>query len=350
MPDELKKKNISETLLAHYDVHARVLPWRISPTEHLAGIMPDPYRIWLSEVMLQQTTVATVTPRFAQFLKLWPTVADLAAAKLDDVLAEWAGLGYYARARNLHKCAQVVVRDYNGQFPDTTRELIKLPGIGPYTAAAIASIAFDQPEAVLDGNIERVMARLFAIDEPLPQSKKTLQECAAIETPKQRPGDHAQALMDLGATICTPRNPNCPQCPLGKQCDAYALGVMADLPVKKKKQKKPTRYGHAYIIRRAKDKAVFLIRRPTKGLLGGMIAPPSSEWIETTFDHQFERPIASDWKKIHQSVKHTFTHFHLVLDVFETELEGDYPMELNGIWAIDPLAEGLPTVFKKIFQ
>jgi len=222
-----------DTLLTWYDAHARHMPWRVSPQDRAAGVLPDPYRVWLSEVMLQQTTVAAVKDYFLRFTEIWPTVSDLAAAQDADVMAQWAGLGYYARARNLLKCARAVVADYDGQFPKTHAELLKLPGIGPYTASAIASIAFDLPETVLDGNVERVMSRLYDIHTPLPAAKPNLMEKAAALTPAKRPGDYAQAVMDLGATICTPKNPACGICPWRAPCAARAAGTHTE-PVMRK--------------------------------------------------------------------------------------------------------------------
>ena len=299
---------MSETLLAWYDANARDLPWRVAPN---SGVCADPYRVWLSEIMLQQTTVATVKSYFERFTALWPSVHDLAAAEDADVMGEWAGLGYYARARNLLKCARRVVTDHGGQFPGTETALLTLPGIGPYTAAAIASIAFDQPAAVMDGNIERVMARLFAVEDPLPGCKPVLKAHATRLTPSHRPGDHAQALMDLGATICTPKSPTCGICPLIDACAARKAGIAAELPKKAPKKAKPVRRGFVYLARRV-DGAILLETRPDKGLLGGMLAFPSSEWNDAP---QEAPPIETDWHDPALEVRHTFTHFHLRLSV-----------------------------------
>ncbi|WP_306251232.1 A/G-specific adenine glycosylase [Parvularcula sp. IMCC14364] len=339
---------ISKPLLRWYDRHARELPWRISPADRKKGMQPDPYRVWLSEIMLQQTTVATVTPRYQRFLDLWPTLSDLASARQEEVLAEWAGLGYYARAHNLHKCAQVLQQDHDGLFPETAQGLLALPGIGPYTAAAIAAISFDEPAPVMDGNIERVMARLYAVETPLPDAKPVLRAYAAQETPVKRPGDHAQALMDVGATICTPRKPVCSLCPLSQFCGAQSRGIAADLPRKKKKADKPTRHGTAFVIRRKSDNHVLLVRRAPKGLLGGMLAPPTTDWrTEKSIDPS--PPFRANWQSQNKVVRHTFTHFHLVLEVQETIVATHAKLDLEGEWVADPLTAGLPTVFRKIF-
>jgi A/G-specific adenine glycosylase len=294
--------------------------------------------------MLQQTTVATVTPRYQAFLEHWPTVFDMAASPQEDVLEQWAGLGYYARARNLHKCAQVVAEEHDGVFPSAAEELQKLPGIGPYTAAAMAAIAFDQPAVVMDGNIERVMARLFAVETPLPVAKPVLFEHAASQTPAKRPGDHAQALMDLGATLCTPRNPVCSLCPLNKECLGFEKGVAADLPYKKKKTAKPTRQGTVFYLQRKSDGAVLLVRRPEKGLLGGMLALPSTDWGEVV---EVIPPAKTKWEEVPGVVRHTFTHFHLELSVWCGVISDRAAAKLDGEWRKEPLSAGLPTVFKK---
>lgn len=252
------------------------MPWRVGPADRKAGVLPDPYAVWMSEIMLQQTTVAAVRDYHRKFLRIWPTVGDLAAAEDADVMAAWAGLGYYARARNLLKCARAVVADHGGVFPDSYDDLLKLPGIGPYTAAAVAAIAFDKPETVVDGNVERVMARLHDIHAPLPGSKAELTAKAQELTPQLRPGDYAQAVMDLGATICTPRSPACGICPWRDPCAARRAGTAADLPKKTPKKKTPTRFGIVYVARRT-DGAWLLETRPDKGLLGGMLGWPGSE-------------------------------------------------------------------------
>ena len=291
-------------LVAWYDANARTLPWRVPPG---SGLRADPYRVWLSEVMLQQTTVAAVKDYFARFTTRWPTVTDLAAAADGDVMAEWAGLGYYARARNLLACARAVVA--LGGFPADLAGLRALPGIGPYTAAAIAAIAFGHSETVVDGNVERVMARVFAVETPLPAAKPALTALAARLTPAQRPGDYAQAVMDLGATICTPRNPACGICPWVHGCAAREQGIAATLPRKSPKPDKPTRTGTVWLARR-EDGALLLERRPDRGLLGGTLGFPGAGWDGATG----AAPLTADWQAVGE-VRHTFTHFHLILSV-----------------------------------
>ena len=300
-------KVIAPQLLEWYDRHARVLPWRIPP-----GAGPaDPYRIWLSEVMLQQTTVAAVKAYFERFTALWPTVQDLAAAPDAQVMAEWAGLGYYARARNLLACARAVTAA--GGFPVTREELRALPGIGAYTSAAIAAIAHDAPETVVDGNVERVVARLFAVETPLPAAKPDLVALAETLTPVARPGDYAQAMMDLGATICTPRSPACGICPLIYDCDARAQGIAASLPRKAPKPAKPDRTGIAWVARLGD--AVVFEERPAKGLLGGTLAFPSAHWD----GRDLPPPGVAEWRDVGR-VRHVFTHFNLSLQVMVGDL------------------------------
>ncbi|SIO21466.1 A/G-specific adenine glycosylase [Vannielia litorea] len=328
---------MSTALLAWYDANARVLPWRVPPR---SDERPDPYRIWLSEVMLQQTTVAAVKDYFATFTRLWPTVEALAAAKDEDVMARWAGLGYYARARNLLKCARAVAE--RGGFPDTVEGLRALPGIGPYTAAAVAAIAFGRPETVVDGNVERVMARLHAVQEPLPASKPVLVAHAAALTPEARAGDYAQAVMDLGATICTPKSPACGICPCRAPCKARAEGIAAELPRKTPKKPKPVRLGHVFVIRR-EDGAFLLERRPDRGLLGGMLGWPGSDWGEAP---EFAPPVAGALEEVGE-VRHTFTHFHLILRVHAGRVDGAAPDGL-GWQRLSPAA--LPTVMRKAYD
>jgi A/G-specific adenine glycosylase len=307
-------ESLSARLLSWYDRHARAMPWRVPPQDRAAGIRPDPYRVWLSEVMLQQTTVAAVKDYFHRFTARWPTVNDLAAAEDAQVMGEWAGLGYYARARNLLKCARAVASDHGGRFPATRDALLALPGIGPYTASAIAAIAFDEPATVVDGNVERVIARLHLVETPLPAAKPELTALAARLTPASRPGDYAQAIMDLGATICTPRSPACGICPWSDACRARARGVQAELPRKTPKPDKPIRRGTLWLGHG--DGAILLERRPEKGLLGGMLGFPGDGW-----DGQGgPAPAAADWQDIGE-VRHTFTHFHLILSVRVARLD-----------------------------
>src|SRR6056297_325577 len=308
---------LPETLLDWYDTHARDLPWRVGPSARAAGARPDPYAVWLSEIMLQQTTVAAVKGYFARFTERWPDVDALAAAEDAAVMGEWAGLGYYARARNLVKCARIVAEDHGGRFPDTRAGLQELPAIGPYTAAAIAAIAFDRPETVVDGNVERVMARLFAVETPMPAAKPELVAHAAQLTPPGRPGDYAQAVMDLGGTLCSPKKPACGLCPWVSPCRARAAGTATGLPREAPKKSKPVRLGIVCVARRA-DWAWLVERRPDRGLLGGMLGWPTSDWCDAPDPAP---PLVADWRSVGE-VRHTFTHFHLRLDVHVAEADG----------------------------
>ena len=302
----------AELLLDWYDAHARSLPWRAKPDEK-----PEPYYVWLSEIMLQQTTVTTVKPYFERFLTLFPTVLDLAAAEDDAVMAAWAGLGYYSRARNLLKCARLVVADYGGQFPDTEDALLKLPGIGPYTAAAIAAIAFNRPAAPVDGNIERVLARLFDLHTPLPALKAEVKEQNQKLVPQARPGDFAQAMMDLGATLCTPKRPDCLICPWREICQARAKGTAELLPKKAPKKPKPERSGTVFWLENQNGE-VLMARRPDKGLLGGMRVFPSTGWDtpnNSTLPDKLPAEMQKGWTKLDAEVVHVFTHFRLTLTV-----------------------------------
>lgn len=327
-------------LLDWYDVHGRDLPWRVK------GARPDPYGVWLSEIMLQQTTVAAVRGYFLNFIERWPTVEALAAASLDDVLKAWAGLGYYARARNLHACARAVVEQHGGAFPPLAEELLKLPGIGPYTAGAIAAIAFDRSCAAVDGNVERVLARLHAIETPLPGSKPLIREIARDLMPQGRAGDFVQALMDLGATICTPRSPDCVICPWADHCRARALGIAGTLPRKSAKKAIPARKGYAYWLTRS-DGAVLLRRRPEKGLLGGMMEVPGSEWAEKL--PQASAPLKASWRRLPGKVEHTFTHFHLEITVLAATIaDASPPPNCRWVGSRDVDAEALPSVMRKV--
>ena len=338
-------------LLAWYDEHRRILPWRA-----LAGVMPDPYRIWLSEVMLQQTTVAAVGPYFQKFIKRWPNLKALARAPLEEVLEMWAGLGYYRRAHALHSCAQKIAKDFGGVFPDTEIELMALPGFGLYTSAAVASIAFDQRANVVDGNVERVMARLFAIETPLPKGKEELRQAASKLLPNTRYGDYAQALMDLGATICTPKSPKCGLCPWMKSCKARALGTEEAFPRRLKVKPRPIRRGVAFVILDKKNKKIFLRRRPKEGLLGGMMEVPSTVWRETTMpllnDIQKEAPFRADFVLIPGKIKHVFSHFELELAVAFAASFKKSKVPHDGTWvAFDKLSDvALPSVMHKIVR
>lgn len=338
-------------LLDWYDANARILPWRVRPQDRAAGLGPDPYRVWLSEIMLQQTTVAAVAGYFERFTRTWPDVGALAAAEDADVMAAWAGLGYYARARNLLACARVLVTDHGGRFPQSEAGLRALPGIGPYTSAAIAAIAFDQPSTVVDGNVERVMARVFAVQAPLPQAKAELKGLAATLTPQTRPGDYAQAVMDLGATVCTPRSPSCGTCPWRAACKAREGGIAADLPRKTPKPAKPVRAGSVWLGQRA-DGAWLLERRPQKGLLGGMLGWPGTGWdFREDGAGETDPPCAGDWQRLAGEVRHTFTHFHLRLDVHTAILpQESVPMRGRFLDANSFRPADLPTVMRKAWD
>jgi A/G-specific adenine glycosylase len=339
-------------LLAWYDRERRELPWRYAP-----GVLADPYRVWLSEVMLQQTTVKAVIPFFERFVARWPTVQALAAATEDDILLEWAGLGYYSRARNLHACARAIAELPGGAFPTNEAELLELPGIGPYTAAAIAAIAFGQLASPVDGNIERVVSRLFAVETPLPVSKAELRVLSATLTPARRPGDFAQAMMDLGATICTPRRPSCLMCPLQSLCKANATGIADLLPRRAPKGVRPIRTMVAFIALR-EDGNVLLRRRPDQGLLARMMEVPSTPWSETDIgidEALRSAPVRGDWWAVPGIVVHTFTHFRLDIQVLRAVVPVETELTLwagqeRCLWVPrrDLRGQALPTVMTKI--
>jgi A/G-specific adenine glycosylase len=336
----------ASALLAWYDRHRRKLPWRAEN-----GALPDPYAVWLSEIMLQQTTVKAVAPYYQRFLTRWPTVSDLGAAKLEEVLKYWAGLGYYARARNLHACARYVLERHSGTFPGTEEDLLALPGIGPYTAAAIAAIAFDRPASPVDGNIERVIARLFAIEEPLPGSKPRIKALAQTLTPESRPGDFAQAMMDLGATICTPKKPACALCPWSEPCLARRRGDQDTFPRKTPKAEGKLRHGAAFVVTRT-DGALLARTRPDKGLLAKMTEVPTTEW-----SHRFEEetalthaPLQAKWQRTTGVVRHVFTHFPLELAVYRARVAKGTraPKGMRWIARTDIEGEAFPNLFRKV--
>ncbi len=342
---EKTRRPEARALLAWYDRHRRRLPWRAE-----RGEVPDPYRVWLSEIMLQQTTVAAAGPYFQKFLARFPDVFALAAAPSDDVMRLWAGLGYYARARNLHACAKEVAAR-GGTFPDTEEDLLELPGIGPYTAAAIAAIAFDRRATVVDGNVERVVTRLFAVEEEMPRAKPLIRALAQPLTPTRRPGDFAQAMMDLGATICTPKRPACSLCPWDHVCEAHARGDEESFPRKAAKTERPARFGAAFYVTR-EDGAVLLRRRPDKGLLGGMAELPGSAWT-AAFDRASalaEAPLNAKWRKRTGVVRHVFSHFALELQVFAAEVPQKTPAPEDCWWSLEADAEALPSVMKKALE
>jgi A/G-specific adenine glycosylase len=339
-----RRSGPGDLLLAWYDTHRRVLPWRALPGQHA-----DPYRVWLSEIMLQQTTVAAVGPYYAKFLRNWPTVKALATAKLDDVLAAWAGLGYYARARNLHRAAQVVAREFDGEFPRDAEGLRKLPGVGEYTAGAVAAIAFGAPEVAIDANAERVLARFFAVEEALPKAKTRLRELGRSLLPSTRPGDFAQALMDLGATICIPKTPACATCPWTKTCRARALGIAEQLPRKAEKRARPLRRGVAFVARW--EDAVLLERRPESGLLGGMMQPPMTGWgdsFPSAMEVKRAAPFPASWKKLPGVVRHGFTHFELEMEVYCATVTGRPAGRMSWVEVAALADAALPTVMRKL--
>lgn len=343
----IKPAWVAQRLLRWYDAHARDLPWRAKP-----GMRAGPYRVWLSEIMLQQTTVKAVAPYYARFLARWPDIEALGAAHLDEVLKAWAGLGYYARARNLHACARIIASSHGGRFPDSEQQLLTLPGIGPYTAAAIAAIAFDRRAVVVDGNVERVLARLFAVENPLPRAKKELRAHAERLAPERRPGDFAQAMMDLGATICTARAPSCGRCPFAPRCAGLKMGLQDALPAKAYRKPKPVRRGAAFVAMRADD-AILLRKRPVEGLLGGMTEVPGSPWrdnkSEADPDPLSHAPLSGAWVPVPGVVRHTFSHFHLELAVFRARV-GDVAEPERCWWTpVNELgAQALPSVMRKV--
>lgn len=330
-------------LLDWYSRAARELAWRIGPSERAIGKRPDPYKVWLAEIMLQQTTIPHGTRYFIEFSKRWPSVFDLAAAKDEDVMAAWAGLGYYARARNLLKCARIVAE--RGAFPETSEELVKLPGIGPYTAGAMGALAFGEQIAAVDGNVERVFSRLLALEDNWDQAKKKIRKIVSGLVPEDRPAEFAEGLMDLGATICTPKSPDCPACPVQKYCKAKTAGEQERYPIKAKKKPKPHRTGHVYLLTYAGK--LLLERRPDSGLLGGMLGLPGSDWAESKVSKKSAKktgaPIDTAWSD-RGEVVHVFTHFSLTLQVWQAEAQSPPP---KGHWVEIKSVNGLPSVFAK---
>ncbi|MHA7859405.1 MAG: A/G-specific adenine glycosylase [Henriciella sp.] len=337
MDEKLHFADLSDRLLDWYAVSARDLPWRIGPADRARGVKPDPYRVWLAEIMLQQTTVPHATRYYLAFTQRWPKIEDLAAAQDEDVMAAWAGLGYYARARNLLKCAREVAA--LGAWPDTVEGLRKLPGIGPYTAGAVAALAFGRRAAAVDGNVDRVFARLMALKGEWKLEKERLKREVESLVPADRPAEFAEALMDLGATICTPKSPNCLLCPLRSLCAAQAEGAPERYPIKPKKVPKPTRLGHVYVLF-GQDRSVMTERRPDKGLLGGMLGLPTSDWGSDLSETDF--PAAGTWEEIGE-VRHVFTHFALTLKVWRAETT--VPLTPGAV-----AADGLPSVFAKALK
>lgn len=336
----------ADALLEWYDRHRRSLPWRAPP-----GKRTDPYRVWLSEIMLQQTTVQAVKGYFERFLLRFPDVETLAAAPVEAVMQAWAGLGYYSRARNLHACAQVVTSQHGGHFPADETALLALPGIGAYTAGAVGAIAFDLPAVAVDGNVERVLSRLVALEEPLPRAKSTIRKIALSLLPPKRSGDFAQALMDLGATICTPRKPACALCPWSPPCRARREGTAETFPRKEAKKQGALRRGAAFVVLRGDDH-VLLRDRPPRGLLGGMAEPPGTEW-SPGFDPDaatVAAPLDASWRRLGGNVRHVFTHFPLELTVYRAEVPAGTPAPAGSRWQACALLgqEALPTVMRKV--
>lgn len=339
MDEKLHFADLADRLLDWYGEHARDLPWRIGPGDRARGVQPDPYRVWLAEIMLQQTTVPHATRYYLAFTQRWPSIDDLADAADEDVMAAWAGLGYYARARNLLKCAREVAA--RGSWPETVDGLLKLPGIGPYTAGAIAALAFGQRAAAVDGNVDRVFARLMALKGDWKAEKARLKAVVEDLVPADRPAEFAEALMDLGATICTPKSPNCLICPLQAQCLARQEGTPERYPIKPKKTPKPTRFGHVYVLL-GEDETVRTERRPEKGLLGGMLGLPGSDWTDKLAAPEF--PSDANWEE-RGEVRHVFTHFALRLTVWRATGEGH-----GKFTQIDQAMDALPSVFKKALK
>ncbi len=342
--NKVNNSKFRTSLLKWYDKDARKLPWRIPPELTKKGVKNDPYKIWLSEIMLQQTGVKTVQNYYLKFINKWPKIQNLNEASENDILKEWSGLGYYRRALNLKRCAKIICDNYNGKFPDSEKDLLNLPGIGNYTAAAIISIAFNKPAIVIDGNIKRITSRLYEIKEEIKKNNSQIHEALVKIFSKKRPGDFAQALMDLGSTICKPVNPKCNSCPLIKYCLAYKNNTYKLIPLKNKKLKRVIKRGYIYIGITNSDK-IILIKRPKKGLLGGTICPPSSDWTLNEFPTP-EPPFKGEWEILNETIFHSFTHFDLELKII-ISFVNSYPKNAY----LEPLnsntLNSLPTVMKK---
>jgi len=343
----LSASDFRQKMLGWYDNHRRTLPWRALPQE-----TTDPYHVWLSEIMLQQTTVQAVKSYFIKFLKKWPTIGDMASASQEEIIDEWAGLGYYARARNLHKCAKTVTADYKGNFPSNYEQLLELPGIGPYTAAAITSIAFNKPANVVDGNVERVMARYYCIETPFPEGKTVAKEKASLHigTFEGRNSDYAQSLMDLGATICRPKNPVCGMCPLNNSCCAYSNNLQNKLPKRVKKKAKPHKQASVYIIFDPHTQKLLLERRPETGLLANTAAFPTSEWLEVEKGSEAKN-------KAQGNIIHVFTHFSLTLTLKIIKTDENFVFsdklkrgELQWVDLKELEKIKFPSLFKKVYR
>lgn len=340
------RSDLATKLLDWFDHNRRQFPWRAGP-----GTSPNPYHVLLSEFMLQQTTVATVTGYFQKFVEKWPTIQALAGADLDDVRAAWAGLGYYSRASNLHRAVSEIVQNWDGVIPQEIDLLQKLPGIGPYTAAAIASIAYDQKALVVDGNVERWISRLFLILEPLPKSKNLIRDALAQILPDHRYGDFAQAMMDFASTVCVARTPRCFNCPFFEDCQGFKAGIAASLPRKLPKKPKKLLFGNCYVIVDPSGKRIWLRQRQEQGLLAGLMELPGSEWLETQEAvHNLSPPVTSNWRQVSGTVRHIFTHIDLSLTVYTTQWQNSAPPLNDGSWTnlaeIESLA--LPTLMKKV--
>ena len=344
MPNDTQ---IAPELLDWYDKNARDLPWRIPPVESVTGIKPNPYHTWLSEIMLQQTKVETVKSYYEFFIFKWPTIMDLAAAKDEEIMEAWAGLGYYRRAQNLIRCAKIVAKDFNGVFPEDEDSLLQLPGVGNYTSAAIQSIGFNKKAVVIDGNVARIISRLFALNTPITLSQKKIKSYAKKLLPKNRFGDYAQALMDLGSKICTPKKPKCNKCPIAGSCRSFHLNLCNRIPYPKQKKQRPIKYGYAFVAL-TKTNKILLERRPNEGLLGGMLGFPSTQW-EQSENVKFNPPFENNWKILSEPVTHVFSHFKLKLRVAVGIIEFE-PSGYDIISLESFNRNSLPSLMRKVFD